>query len=182
MSSVGARGLVELVDELEARVRYPLHEQLGRAVAPVPYLTSAVVATEALLASDADDLLAELASGRRIGVLAVSLSVAPGDAHKPVRLENGSLHGELTGIADAAAADVLLVPHHGSARQDADFLAAATPAVAVVSVGEDNDHGHPAERTLQTVAGLGASVFRTDLNGSVAVTAGPAGLSVTTER
>ncbi|MFJ9247618.1 acyl-CoA dehydrogenase family protein [Streptomyces sp. NPDC101776] len=85
-------------------------EELGRAVAPVPYLTSAVVATEALLACDADDLLAELASGRRIGVLAVSLSVAPGAAHKAVRHENGSLYGELTGIADAAAADVLLVP------------------------------------------------------------------------
>ncbi|MCX4809353.1 acyl-CoA/acyl-ACP dehydrogenase [Streptomyces sp. NBC_01239] len=85
-------------------------EELGRAVVPVPYLTSAVVATEALLASDAEDLLAELASGRKTGVLAVSLSVAPGAAHKTVRLENGSLHGELTGIADAAAADVLLVP------------------------------------------------------------------------
>ena len=29
-------------------------EELGRAVAPVPYLTSAVVATEALLACDGD--------------------------------------------------------------------------------------------------------------------------------
>jgi alkylation response protein AidB-like acyl-CoA dehydrogenase len=85
-------------------------EELGRAVAPVPYLTSAVVATEALLECGAEDLLAELASGRRIGVLAVSLSVAPGAAHQAVRLENGSLHGELTGIADAGAADVLLVP------------------------------------------------------------------------
>lgn len=86
-------------------------EELGRAVAPVPYLTSAVVATEALLASDdADDLLAELASGRRIGALTVALNVAAGGAYKVVRHENGVLHGELTGIADAAVADVLLVP------------------------------------------------------------------------
>lgn len=85
-------------------------EELGRAVAPVPYLTSAVVATEALLACDTDDLLAELASGRRIGALAVSLSVAPGGAYKVVRHEGGTLHGELTAIADAQAADVLLVP------------------------------------------------------------------------
>ncbi|MGW7260972.1 acyl-CoA dehydrogenase family protein [Streptomyces sp. NPDC054834] len=86
-------------------------EELGRAVAPVPFLTSAVVATEALLACDAaDDLLAELASGRRIGALAVALNLAPGGAFKAVRHADGTLHGELTGIADAAAADVLLVP------------------------------------------------------------------------
>ncbi|MFE9642734.1 acyl-CoA dehydrogenase family protein [Streptomyces sp. NPDC006365] len=86
-------------------------EELGRAVAPVPYLTSAVVATEALLAiPTADDLLGELASGRRIGALAVALHVGPGAAYQLVRHENGALHGELTGIADAAVADVLLVP------------------------------------------------------------------------
>ncbi|MFE7447188.1 acyl-CoA dehydrogenase family protein [Streptomyces chartreusis] len=86
-------------------------EELGRAVAPVPYLTSAVVATEALLACDAEGgLLAELASGRRIGALAVALNVAPGGAYKVVRHEDGALHGELTAIADAVVADVLLVP------------------------------------------------------------------------
>ncbi|MEV0479072.1 acyl-CoA dehydrogenase family protein [Streptomyces sp. NPDC050508] len=102
-------------------------EELGRAVAPVPYLTSAVVATEALLACDAEDLLAELASGRKIGALAVSLSVAPGGTYKAVRHENGSLYGELTGIADAAAADVLLVP-----GEDGGLYAVDAGAVTVV--------------------------------------------------
>lgn len=68
-------------------------EELGRAVAPVPYLTSAVVATEALLACAADDLLAQLASGRTIGVLAVALHTAPDAAFPSVRRENGTLHG-----------------------------------------------------------------------------------------
>ncbi|GGX03288.1 acyl-CoA dehydrogenase [Streptomyces malachitofuscus] len=86
-------------------------EELGRAVAPVPYLTSAVVATEALMACEAaGELLAGLAAGRRIGALAVGLHLAPGAAFATVRLDNGALHGELTGIADAAVADVLLVP------------------------------------------------------------------------
>ncbi|MEU9559154.1 acyl-CoA dehydrogenase family protein [Streptomyces fumanus] len=85
-------------------------EELGRSVAPVPYLTSAVVATEALLGCAAGDLLAELATGRRVGVLAVALHLAPGAAFTTVRVEGGALHGELTGIADAAAADLLLVP------------------------------------------------------------------------
>ncbi|MEV6960665.1 acyl-CoA dehydrogenase family protein [Streptomyces sp. NPDC051207] len=85
-------------------------EELGRAAAPVPYLTSAVVAIEALLACEAGDLLGELASGRRVGALAVGLHVAPGGAFRAVRVDNGTLRGELTGIADAAVADVLLVP------------------------------------------------------------------------
>ncbi|MFJ9903648.1 acyl-CoA dehydrogenase family protein [Streptomyces sp. NPDC101152] len=85
-------------------------EELGRAVAPVPYLTSAVVATEALLECGDEELLGRLACGRAIGVLAVGLHRAPGTAFPAVRLENGTLHGELTGIADAAVADVLLVP------------------------------------------------------------------------
>jgi alkylation response protein AidB-like acyl-CoA dehydrogenase len=107
-------------------------EELGRAVAPVPYLTSAVVATEALLACAADDLLAELASGRTIGALAVALHVAPGGTVKAVRRENGTLHGELTGIADAAVSDVLLVPAEdgGLYAVDADAVT-VTPQVSL---------------------------------------------------
>ncbi|MCH5674463.1 acyl-CoA dehydrogenase family protein [Streptomyces gilvus] len=85
-------------------------EELGRAVAPVPYLAGAVVATEALLECGDEELLGRLASGRAIGVLAVGLHRAPGTAFPAVRLESAALHGELTGIADAAVADVLLVP------------------------------------------------------------------------
>lgn len=108
-------------------------EELGRAVAPVPYLTSAVVATEALLACEAEGgLLAELASGRRIGALAVALNVGPGGAYKVVRHEDGALHGELTGIADAAVADVLLVPADdgGLYAVDADAVT-VTPQVSL---------------------------------------------------
>ncbi|KAB1145319.1 acyl-CoA dehydrogenase [Streptomyces luteolifulvus] len=106
-------------------------EELGRAVAPVPYLTSAVVATEALLECSADGLLAELASGRRIGALAVALNVAPGGAHRTVRHEDGALYGELTGIADAAVADVLLVPADDGGLYAVDAEAATvTPQVS----------------------------------------------------
>ncbi|MGW1786017.1 acyl-CoA dehydrogenase family protein [Streptomyces sp. NPDC002143] len=85
-------------------------EELGRAVAPVPYLTSAVVATEALLAAGDEELLGRLASGRTIGALAVGLHTAPGTAFQAVHVEDGLLQGELTAIADAVVADVLLVP------------------------------------------------------------------------
>ncbi|MGW3204847.1 acyl-CoA dehydrogenase family protein [Streptomyces sp. NPDC001135] len=101
-------------------------EELGRAVAPVPYLTSAVVATEALLACGDEELLGQLASGRTIGALAVGLHTPPGAAVKTVRRENGALHGELTGIADAVAADVLLVP-----ADDGGLYAVAADAVTI---------------------------------------------------
>ena len=101
-------------------------EELGRAVAPVPYLSSAVVAIEALLACGDEELLGRLASGRTIGVLAVGLHTAPGAGHRTARLENGSLHGELTGVADAAAADVLLVP-----ADDGGLYAVAADAATV---------------------------------------------------
>ncbi|MFE6281401.1 acyl-CoA dehydrogenase family protein [Streptomyces sp. NPDC057877] len=108
-------------------------EELGRAVAPVPYLTSAVVATEALLAcADGGDLLTELATGRRIGALAVGLHLGPGGDRKTVRVEDGALRGELTGIADAAVADVLLVPADdgGLYAVDADAVT-VTPQVSL---------------------------------------------------
>ncbi|MFI8091684.1 acyl-CoA dehydrogenase family protein [Streptomyces sp. NPDC086080] len=107
-------------------------EELGRAVAPVPYLTSAVVATEALLACGADDLLTGLASATEIGALAVGLHTAPDAAFRTVRLENGALHGELTGIADAAVADVLLVPaDDGGLYAIAAAHATITPQVSL---------------------------------------------------
>ncbi|MFF7090863.1 acyl-CoA dehydrogenase family protein [Streptomyces rubradiris] len=102
-------------------------EELGRAVAPVPYLTSAVVATEALLACGDGELLSRLASGRTIGALAVGLHTGPATGVRTVRLENGALHGELPGIADAAVADVLLVP-----ADDGGLYAVAADAVTVL--------------------------------------------------
>ncbi|MEU6658762.1 acyl-CoA dehydrogenase family protein [Streptomyces sp. NPDC046821] len=91
-------------------------EELGRSVAPVPYLTSAVIATEALLACTGDEvsaLLTALASGRTVGVLTAPLSAAPGQPFNGVRADGGRLDGRVTGVADAIAADVLLVPTGG---------------------------------------------------------------------
>ncbi|MEU5310239.1 acyl-CoA dehydrogenase family protein [Streptomyces sp. NPDC021562] len=123
-------------------------EELGRAVAPVPYLTSAVVATEALLACGDAELLGRLASGRTIGALAVGLHVAPGAAFDAVRVENGLLRGELTGIADALAADVLLVP-----GDDGGLYAVEAAAVTVTPRPALDLTRPPATVTLDGAAG-----------------------------
>jgi competence protein ComEC len=84
-------------------------------------------------------------------------------------------------VADLTA-QVMLVPHHGSAHQSPAFLGGTHASVALVSVGADNDYGHPAARTIATVAGTGAQVYRTDVNGSIAVARAGDTLTVTTQR
>ncbi|GAA1804478.1 acyl-CoA dehydrogenase family protein [Actinomadura chokoriensis] len=89
-------------------------EELGRSAAPVPFLTSAVIATAALLAAGERDLLGGLAAGEKIAVLAVPFSAGPGHAAPTVQAAGGALTGEVTSVADGMAADVLLVPASGA--------------------------------------------------------------------
>ncbi|MFD8912239.1 acyl-CoA dehydrogenase family protein [Streptomyces sp. NPDC059575] len=126
-------------------------EELGRSVAPVPYLTSAVTATEALLACADAELLRGLASGRVVAALAVGLHRAPGAAFPVARLEEGSLHGEFTGIADAAVADVLLVP-----ADDGGLYAVNADAVHAGSVSVTPQISLDLTRPLATVTLAGA--------------------------
>jgi competence protein ComEC len=65
---------------------------------------------------------------------------------------------------------VLKVPHHGSRYQDSDLLDGLGARLAVVSVGRDNDYGHPAAPTLALLRRAGMRVERTDEDGDVAVT------------
>ena len=65
--------------------------------------------------------------------------------------------------------DVLKVPHHGSRYQDLAWLDSLGARIAVVSVGADNDYGHPAAETLDDLAGHGTTVLRTDHDGDVVV-------------
>ena len=75
--------------------------------------------------------------------------------------------------------DVLKVAHHGSATAtSAPLLAAARPAVALVSVGAGNDYGHPASSTLARLRDAGARVRRTDLEGRLEADLLPAGVEV----
>lgn len=75
------------------------------------------------------------------------------------------------------ACAIVKVAHHGSADQSAALYARAAPAVAVVTVGE-NDYGHPRIEIMTTLAQIGASVFRTDEQGDIALWSGPDGVHV----
>ncbi len=66
-------------------------------------------------------------------------------------------------------ADVLKVAHHGSANQDEDLIRSTGARLAVVSVGADNDYGHPAPSLMALLRALRMTVARTDRDGDVAV-------------
>jgi competence protein ComEC len=109
-------------------------------------------------------------------VLRVTLAgftiLLPGDAE--VERQQAMLSG-----GEPIRADLLKVPHHGSPYQEPKFLQAVDPSVAIVSVGADNDYGHPSGALLGRLGRDGARVFRTDLSGDVAVSRTADGLVVT---
>ena len=87
---------------------------------------------------------------------------------------------ELARLLPGLHVDVLKMPHHGSAHQDEPWLLSLDPAVVLVSVGADNDYGHPAESALRPLEQAGADVYRTDQDGDLAVVAADGGLRVVT--
>ena len=65
-------------------------------------------------------------------------------------------------------ADVLKVGHHGSHTSSTkEFLAAVRPEYAVISCGIGNTYLHPRKETLDKLAKIGTSVYRTDLQGTI---------------
>ena len=79
-------------------------------------------------------------------------------------------------------ADIIKIPHHGSARQEPAFIAATHARLAIASAGVDNDYGHPAPRTVQLVRSMGMTLLRTDQNGSIAVRLRQGRLAAVTQR
>jgi len=138
-------------------------EALGAAVAPVPFVGSAVVATTALLsvasgasaaagtpftpARAATDLLRRMADGGVTAALAAGFATAPRSAlpvsvrvaaSRPGDAQAGvaRLRGTVSGVADALPASVLLVPADGvpSALYLVDSSAAGVAKAPVTSL------------------------------------------------
>ena len=99
-----------------------------------------------------------------------------------LRIRFGQVELWLTGDAGAefesrlsahvtdAAIRILKVGHHGSrSSTSAAFVNALRPQIAIVSVGAGNLFGHPAPVVLDRLAEAGATIFRTDRDGAVAI-------------
>lgn len=66
--------------------------------------------------------------------------------------------------------DLLKVGHHGSRwASSTAWLKELRPEAAVISVGRVNRYGHPSPEALERLSAAGASVWRTDRDGEVAV-------------
>lgn len=69
--------------------------------------------------------------------------------------------------------DLLKVGHHGSkSSSTVSFLQAVQPKYVVISVGTDNDYGHP------TAKAVGAQVYRTDQQGTIIATSDGTSVSI----
>ncbi len=65
--------------------------------------------------------------------------------------------------------EILVAGHHGAASSTSEILLdRVKPQAVVISVDADNTYGHPAPETLERIEAAGASLYRTDLDGTVA--------------
>jgi competence protein ComEC len=77
----------------------------------------------------------------------------------------------LATIRDKLPSTILKVGHHAShTSSSSDFLAAVRSEIAVYSAGSDNTYGHPHPATITNLQAVGATIYGTDVNGTVFVT------------
>lgn len=82
-------------------------------------------------------------------------------------IESELLHGK---YRNSLKADILKVGHHGSKYSSSStFLTTVKPRYAVISVGKNNEYGHPAPITLSKLKSIGATIYRTDESGTIIV-------------
>jgi alkylation response protein AidB-like acyl-CoA dehydrogenase len=117
-----------------AREAAVVMEEIGRAVAPVPYLSSAVLASVALLRAGDRETLSALAQGALTAALVVPLSTAPDDPVEGVGVAADGLTGAVSSVAGASEADVLVVPVAGLDGLELHTVSRSAPGVAVSPV------------------------------------------------
>ena len=63
---------------------------------------------------------------------------------------------------------LLKVGHHGSYTSSSEaFVAAVDPNYAIISVGKDNEYGHPHDVALERLQSYCSTIYRTDLLGEI---------------
>jgi len=90
---------------------------------------------------------------------------------------------DVTAALPLRRVEVLKVAHHGSADEGLPALVERLrPAAAVIPVGSGNRYGHPHPTTTATLRVAVPRVYRTDRDGDVTLTLGPAGPAIRSER
>lgn len=100
-----------------------------------------------------------------------SIAVRLTQAQHCIILLTGDLEAEAEHQLLASGAHLqcptLKVAHHGSDTSSTQgVLAAVQPTLALISVGQDNRHGHPSDAVVQRLQAHGVVIKRTDLDGT----------------
>lgn len=86
-------------------------------------------------------------------------------------------------LVQAGDVDFLKVGHHGSADAVSDEeMRVLNPELSLISVGADNDYGHPTRQTLDVLERANSKVFRTDESGDVTLTFSKGRLNVNCQK
>jgi competence protein ComEC len=99
-----------------------------------------------------------------------------------IRLDYGDFSMLLTGDAEEQTehrmltkdlnlrTTIIKVAHHGSKYATSEpFVDRVKPRVAIVSCGEWNRYGHPAQVVLDRLKTAGATLYRTDMHGEISI-------------
>ena len=110
-----------------------------------------------------------------------SANYSDNDASIVTKVTFGDFSALLTGDVTEAVEQVLLenssnlrstvlkVGHHGSRfSTSAKFLYEVEPTIATIGVGKNN-YGHPAEEVIERLSHQNASVYRTDIDGTIVI-------------
>ena len=66
--------------------------------------------------------------------------------------------------------NILKVGHHGSSTSSSKkFLNQVLPQISIVSVGKDNDYGHPHDEVIDRLEKIGTLIYRTDEKGNILI-------------
>lgn len=101
-----------------------------------------------------------------------------GDAEGPVEKDMAASYGK------KLKCQVLKAGHHGSKTSStAEFLKLVQPESVVMSLGVNNQYGHPHEALLNRLQKQGIkNIYRTDLNGTITIVSDGSSYSITTEK
>ena len=101
-----------------------------------------------------------------------------GDAEGPVEKEMVASYGK------KLKCQVLKAGHHGSKTSStAEFLKLVQPESVIMSLGVNNQYGHPHEALLNRLQKQGVkNIYRTDANGTITIVSDGSSYSITTEK
>ena len=101
-----------------------------------------------------------------------------GDAEGPVEKDMIASYGK------KLKCQVLKAGHHGSKTSStAEFLKLVQPESVVMSLGVNNQYGHPHEALLNRLQKQGVkNIYRTDANGTITIVSDGSSYSITTEK